>query len=398
MSEADNVVMPAVWEVRSKFRLEDFDTLEPGKLLWRVKGLWPAVGVCFVGGPSMSGKSFWLLDALAKLRRGDAVLGRKSIPSGVVYIASEGAAGVRNRIAGLRSVIGPLGGGFDFIGQAPDLRNVEDVEDLKAVLYQAKAQQAELGLELGVVAIDTLSASIPGADENSAADMSPVLHALQSLATELGLLVLIVAHTGKDETRGLRGWSGLLANADGLIMLEAPEGETRAGTVVKVKDGLSGDRFGFGLQVVEIGTDDDGDAITTCVVEDKDAPEGGSKAGRKPTKASSTGDKIMVAFDRVWHRHKVKVEAPGAQSGAMGVLVSELRREAYGVGVGPSEPDYSEGETEAERAKAKRKWQDQRKADFDRGLEYLTGLKRLRVEGIPGGDRLAWEPNKGSPE
>ena len=55
---------------RSKFTLEDFDTLQPGRLHWRVKGLWPAVGVCFVGGPSMSGKSFWTLDALAKVCRG----------------------------------------------------------------------------------------------------------------------------------------------------------------------------------------------------------------------------------------------------------------------------------------------------------------------------------------
>lgn len=393
MNEAENVVTPAVWEVRSKFKLEDFDNLDPGRLHWRVKGLWPAVGVCFVGGPSMAGKSFWVLDALARVRRGEPVLGRKSVASGVVYVAAESAAGVRKRVAGLRSVIGKFGGGFDLIGQAPNLTDPEDVEDLKAVLYQAKAAQAATGIELGVVCIDTLSAAIPGADENNAKDMSPVLTALQALAVELGVLVLIVAHTGKDEGRGLRGWSGLLANADGLVMLESPEGETRIGSVVKVKDGKSGDRFAFALREVQLGSDDDGDPVTTCVVEPADAPER-QKSGRPPTKAGATAEKILTAFDRVWHRHKVKVEAPGAPSGASGVLVSELRQEAYRVGVGPSEPDYRECGTEAERTKMRRKWQDQRKTDFDRGLEHLTAIKRLRVEGLPGGDRLAWEPNK----
>lgn len=380
---------------RSKFQLEDFDTLEPGSLRWRVKGLWPSVGVCFVGGPSMSGKSFWVLDAMARVCRGEEILGRKSIPSGVVYIAAEGAHGVRNRIAGLRAKIGPLGAAFKFIGQAPNLTDPEDVDDLRGVLLEARAELAADGHELGIVAVDTLSASIPGADENSAADMSPVLHALQTMATELGVVVIVVAHTGKDEGRGLRGWSGLLANADGLIMLESPDNDLRAGTVVKVKDGKSGDRFGFSLEVVELDPDDDGDPVTTCVIQPENAPALGSKAGRKPTKAAATGDLILTAYGRVYDTRRVLVDALGAD-GAKGVEVSDLRAEAYKIGVGPSEPDFSECETDDDRSKAKRKWQDQRKADFDRGLEYLTGSRRLRTEDVKG-VRLAWEPNKRSP-
>ena len=39
----------------ARFIRENFDDLEPGISLERVKGLWPRTGVCFVGGPSMSG-------------------------------------------------------------------------------------------------------------------------------------------------------------------------------------------------------------------------------------------------------------------------------------------------------------------------------------------------------
>jgi len=364
----------------SRFALEDFDTLEPGVALERVKGLWPRCGLCFVGGPSMSGKSFWTLDALARVCRGEPVLGRKSVAAGTLYIAAEGAHGVRKRIKALREKIGGLGGAFQFIGQAPNLTDADDVADLRATIEEAQAAMRARGVELGVVAIDTLSASIPGADENSAADMSPVLHALQGMATELGLLVLVVAHTGKDETRGLRGWSGLLANADGLIMLESPEGATRVGSVVKVKDGESGDRFAFELRRVVLGTDDDGDEISSCVIEETDAPEG-SKGGRKPAKVSGTADLILTAFGRVLGDRPRAVSAPGAPAGVSGVSLSDLRALAYKIGVGGGDAEIPPDAPPEERKRLEAKWHDQRKKDFKRGLEHLLTSRKLRQEG-----------------
>jgi hypothetical protein len=363
---------------RSKFRLEDFDTLQPGALTWRVKGLWPAVGLCFVGGPSMSGKSFWTLDALAKVCRGETILGRKSIAAGVLYIAAEGAHGVKNRIAGLRSRIGPLGGAFKFIGQAPDLRDPEDVADLRAVIEEAQAELEALGQPLGVVAVDTLSAAIPGADENSAQDMSPVLAALQSMASDLGLVVVVIAHTGKDESRGLRGWSGLLANADGLIMLDDPKGEAiRSGSVVKVKDGPSGDTFGFSLEVVVIGEDDDGDEITTCVVQPEDAPER-PKAGRRPNIAQAHADLLAQAFNRIFPDKSARIMAPGAD-GAYGVHLPDLRAAAFNMGLGPVEPDYA-GLDDKARGRARKAWQDHRAKAFNRACDQLRAGGGWRIE------------------
>lgn len=368
----------------SKFTLEDFDTLNPGALTWRVKGLWPAVGVCFVGGPSMSGKSFWTLDAMARVVRGDDVLGRKAVRSGVLYIAAEGAHGVKNRIAGLRSRTGALGGGFAFIGQAPDLRSPDDVADLRNVIEEAAAAMAERGHSLGVVTVDTLSAAIPGADENSAADMSPVLHALQTLAAELGVVVVVVAHTGKDESRGLRGWSGLLGNADGLIMLDDPRGEPiRTGTVVKVKDGLSGDAFAFSLDVVTLGEDDDGDPITTCVVQPEATPER-PKRGRKATVAETDAELIRQAFNRIFPDKSATVFAPGAE-GVLGVKLADLKDEALTLGVGPTEPDYA-GLSDADRNKTRKAWRDHRSRAFDRALKHLQAGGRYRLE-----DGWFWE-------
>ena len=364
----------------ARFIRENFDDLEPGVALDRVKGLWPRSGLCFVGGPSMSGKSFWALDALARICRGEDVLGRRSVQAGCLYVAAEGAAGVRKRITALRGKIGTLDGTFQFIGQAPNLRDADDLAELREAIEQSKAELQAAGHDLGIVCLDTLSASIPGADENSAADMSPVLHALQAMAAELGLLVLIIAHTGKDETRGLRGWSGLLANADGVIMLEAPDGEARTGSVLKVKDGLSGDRFAFVLERVVLGLDDDGDEISTCVIQETDAPER-PRSGRRPSKAGGTGDLILSALGRVLEDKPRDIRAPGAPPGQQGVSAHDLRTMSFQIGVGGPPPDVPPDASEDERGKLERKWSDQRRKDFARGLAHLLEDKTLRQEG-----------------
>lgn len=376
-------------KVPTRFRLEDFNSLGAGRVFWRVKRLWPRVGVCFAGGPSMTGKSFWALDACARICRGLPVLGRKSIPAGVVYIGAEDAGGLRLRIEGLRQEIGHLGEDrFKFIGSAPDLTDADDVEALKVALLEARDVMAERGVPLGLVVIDTMSAATPGADENTAKDMGPVLNALQALAQELETLILVIAHTGKDETRGLRGWSGLLANADGLIMLEDPEGsEVRRGKVVKVKNGRAGDRFAFTLRSVVLGQDDDGDDIDTCIIEDTDPPEP-SRSGRRGSKAADNGELVVRALHLCLDECAVDVYAPGAV-GAKGVEVSRLRQKSYTIGVGPTEPDpVEDGDAEEER-RLKRKWQGQRKADFDRGLQHELKTRRLRKHGD-----VVWEPPK----
>lgn len=377
----------------SKFRLEDFDTLEPGALTWRVKNLWPSVGVCFVAGPSMCGKSFWVLDSLAKVCRGERVLGRKSVKAGVVYIAAEGAHGVKNRIAGLRSRIGRLGSAFKFIGQAPDLRDLDDVADLRGVLLDAKSALARAGHNLGVVTVDTLSASMPGGDENTGKDMGPVLTALQAMAAELGALVLVITHTGKEESRGMRGWSGQLGNADGVIMLESPQGAIRGGEVVKVKDGPSGDQFAFSLDVVVIGQDADGDDITTCVIQPEDVPDR-PKLGRKATVAQKNAETLKTAFNRIYETKAATIYAAGATGpsgeAVKGLRLADLRAEALVIGLGPAEPDYA-GMNDRDRNAARKAWLGHRNKTFNRAVDELRAAGGYRIE-----HDWIWEVARGS--
>jgi hypothetical protein len=78
--------------------------------------------------------------------------------------------------------------------------------------------------------------------------------------------VLLIHHSGKDETRGARGWSGLRAAADAELEVIRSD-DLRALTVTKQKDGEDGAEFGFRLLTVTIGVDEDLEPITSCVVE-----------------------------------------------------------------------------------------------------------------------------------
>jgi AAA domain-containing protein len=241
------------------------------------------------------------------------------------------------------------------------------------------------GDRLGLVVIDTLSASTPGADENLARDMGPVLRSLQDLAREFAVLILVIAHPGKDEAKKIRGWSGLLANADGVILIEAADSSgVRRGTIEKVKNGPAGGTFGFRLARVAVGADEDGDEIDTCVIEETDAPEP-SKPGRKPTKASATGDLILKALHLCLDYCPVPVNAVGA-IGLKGVEVQNLRAQAFTNGLGPSEPDIPVDASPDEAKRARRSWQDKRKVDFDRGLQHELANGRLRQH-----ERVVWE-------
>lgn len=356
---------------KATFPDEDFDTLQARDGEWLVKGLWPRVGVCFLAGPSMAGKSFLALELMSSLALGRTVLGRRSVRSGVIYIAAEGANGVRARIEGLRAETGTWSGHMRFIADAPNLGDDDNLQALRRRLGEIKRELSERRIRLGAIVLDTLSASIPGADENSARDMSPVLRTLQDLAVELGICVIVVAHVGKEADRGIRGWSGLVANADGVITVGTPNDGLRTGKIVKVKDGESGQLFGFGLAVRELRLDVDGDPVTTCVVQWRDTPEPVLKSPRKKT-LSPTMNQVMVALRCLEDGGSTQtVHAAGAPPGALGVTLKALQTTAFQNGFGGVEP---------EDAGERKRWQDSRRKNFTNSLAYLVRDGLVRSE------------------
>jgi hypothetical protein len=149
-----------------------------------------------------------------------------------------------------------------------------------------------------VLCIDTLAHASNGIEENSSA-MGEMIGIFRDLQQRLGGVILLVHHSGKDQSKGMRGWSGLHAAMDFVIECQREgDGEVREAQfrLSKVKDGTTGTLFKFRMQQVPLGFDEDGDGITSltvCPKEDRAANDnppfqGLSKAGIRDIDAETS--------------------------------------------------------------------------------------------------------------
>ena len=241
------------------------DVLNAPPLRWMVRAVLPAEGLGCIFGQSGSGKSFLALDLCAAIASGKPWFSYKVTAAPVVYVALEGEAGFGQRVKAWQLHHGaPLPAMLRFVMQSFDLRSAEDVQALAdAVIASAGAG--------GLLVIDTLNRAASGADENTSRDMGEIIDAAKVLQAQFGGLVLLVHHSGKDQSRGLRGHSSLNAALDASIEVVNLENRNEW-RIDKAKDGTDDAGQGFRLQVVEIGRHDDGEPITSCAVVADDAP------------------------------------------------------------------------------------------------------------------------------
>lgn len=226
---------------------------------WIVKGVLPMAEIAVIYGESASGKSFFALDLVAAVARGIEWRGCRVRQGAVVYVAAEGAGGFRKRLAAYAQAHGidlaalPLG----VVASAPNLLTDDD---------KALAAAIELAGGASVVVVDTLAQSTPGANENAGEDMGKVLARCKRLHAATGALVVLIHHSGKDATKGARGWSGIRAAVDAEIEITRLV-DARMARITKQKDGEDGAVFAFGLLPVRVGEDEDGEDVVSCVVE-----------------------------------------------------------------------------------------------------------------------------------
>ena len=244
------------------------------------KGLFAPDEISVIYGEPGSGKSFLASWASYRIAIGQPVFGRRVRGSPVVYAALEGQIGFERRLHALRDAYGPARD-FFWINQPADLHSgFGDVEGLIDAVLQADAK---------MLVIDTLARAMGAGSENEGRDMGMVIAALDQIRRETGAHVAIVHHCGKDRDRGMRGHSSLLGAADMAFEIKRGESGNRTVRIVKAKDGKDGDEFGFSLDVVDLGQDDDGDQITTCIVIPSDEPP---QAGRH-----KIGGSAKIALD-----------------------------------------------------------------------------------------------------
>lgn len=242
------------------------DDMQPiTKLNWLIKGVLPPTGLGVVYGAPGSGKSFFVLDLVASVACPDVLewRGRKIVHCSVAVCFLEGGGNAANRVVALRQYRKlNFGRQLGIYTEALDLRSPRG-KDVKDFCRGVKLAQPDVGL----VVVDTLSRAMSGADENSSVDMTNLIAACKVISEYLNCLVLLVHHSGKDAGRGSRGHSSLLGAADFEMEISRPDKSEplRIAKITKQKEGLDGIEFGFKLENVVLGTDDDGDPVSSCV-------------------------------------------------------------------------------------------------------------------------------------
>lgn len=222
-------------------------------------------------GPSGSGKSFLTLDMAVHLAAGKDWAGFKCKKKmAVLYVCTESGSSFGKRAKAARNRIGVKEGvplteiPFAYYPAHVDLLNNKD--HLKLINKLIDDLEKQSGYKCGLVIVDTLSAAFGGGNENSE-DMTRFVNNMAGIKYAKKTAVIIVHHTGKDESAGARGHSSLKGNVDTEIQIRSEKrGEKYYRTFVstKQKDDETGNLKQFGLDVVELGKDEDGDPITTC--------------------------------------------------------------------------------------------------------------------------------------
>lgn len=232
---------------------------------WIIKGVLPRAELGIVFGESGSGKTFKVLDLAMAVATGAEWRQRAVHQGAVVYVAAEGSGGFRKRLRAHAQHHGLDLAGVPLyvIPAAPNLLQKADALDVCRAVNS-------LGVKTSLVIIDTLAQTTAGGNENSGEDMGLALSHCKGIHKATGAMVLLVHHSGKDTSKGARGWSGLRAACD--VELEVTRfDQERVLALTKQKDGDDMLEFGFKLTTVSLGFDSDGDEITSCVAEPTDA-------------------------------------------------------------------------------------------------------------------------------
>src|SRR5262245_54054476 len=250
----------------SRIKLVPFDEIklgtEPRDL---VKGIIPRDGLIVIWGPPKCGKSFWMFTVAMHVALNWLYRERRVQQGPVVYCAFEGQNGFEARAEAFRQTF-PIETSepVPFFLQPLTLDLVADQAELIAVIGQ------QLGAAPPVlVVLDTLNRSLRGS-ENDSKDMSAYISAADAIREAFHCAVIIVHHCGVDGTRP-RGSTALTGAVDAQLSVKRDASDAVIVAVECMKDGVSGDIIGSRLKQVEVGKDQDGELITSCVIEPVDA-------------------------------------------------------------------------------------------------------------------------------
>ncbi len=240
--------------------LEDMEHIP--SLKWQVEDYIPERGLVMLFGPPGVGKSFIALDLAFSIASGKSWHGHKTICGEVVWICSEDFPGTPNRVKAWRQQ-NPnmhLNGMVSFVDEAVFFDSPQ-----KTAQFRHDLRTHLAGRRLALLVVDTLAASNEGTEENANMEMGKIVSALKAIGAETGAAILILHHPTKANERVLRG-AGSLAGAMDVILRAHGSGDAVTLAVDKMKNGAIPADLHLRRQQVVLGTDEEGKAVTSCVM------------------------------------------------------------------------------------------------------------------------------------
>ncbi|MCE5360085.1 MAG: AAA family ATPase [Acidithiobacillus sp.] len=234
---------------------------QPPAVSWLIRDWLPTGVFAVLFGPSGKGKSFLALDMLACIATGVDFHGHKTTPGIAAYFCGEGFAGIGKRLASwqIRNEQQLAGRMFASASIPPLLDGGAEriIEELGRLPDVPK-----------VIALDTVSRALGGANENDSADMAQFVSACDSIrAAAPGSTLIGIHHTGWSDPSRARGSSVLRAAVDVELACNRDDHGVIWLSCTKAKDTEEPPKRGFTLEKITLPwEDDEGEPVTSAIL------------------------------------------------------------------------------------------------------------------------------------
>ena len=229
---------------------------------YAIKNLIPN-GVTIVFGESQAMKSFVVTDMAWHVATGLDWCGNRVKQHGVLVILGEGQDGFRKRLLALKK---ERRGNADIWVHPEPVDLLNGVGAMSDILAHA---EASLGVRIGMVVFDTLSLMLGGGDENTAKDTGLAFNNARRVFADRALV--FAHHSGHNDKSRERGSYQIQGNADSRISVSRNDRIILV-THKKTKDDRLCAPIALTYGVVDLGTDSDGDPITSLILSQTTVP------------------------------------------------------------------------------------------------------------------------------
>jgi hypothetical protein len=293
-------------EQTPRLLVESWDSIKDEPVEWLVESILPKKAFIALYAPPASYKSFIALDLAEAIATGRDWMGYRIPKKGaVLYICGEGHGGMGARVKACKiQNKSPDGANLYIIRAQLNLRSSQ--EDFDKLILAISELIAQIDEPLEIIILDTLMRmSGGGFNENSSEDMGAFITQTGKLQEIFHCALLVIHHSGKDVTKGLRGHSSLLGAVDTELEIQRQDSVINSGDasvignailkVSKQKDGADSIEVGIDVISIEIGMSDLGfESITSLAIRHNQDIASSTSKGSKNNQGSGGNQRLEM--------------------------------------------------------------------------------------------------------